>query len=242
MKLFGKKFLSTTKKFLLDILFPKFCLNCGKEGNYLCSDCISLIDIVERQYCPFCAPPKVVLNGKTCPSCRKTKKLNGLYFATSYNNYIIKKTIHQLKYYHIKELTKPLAFLIISHLINLNKNINFSSFALIPIPLHKKKLKKRGFNQSEELAKEISKILKIPVLSNVLIKTKKTLNQVDLKKREREENIKGAFFCQKPESVKNKKILLVDDVFTTGATMEEGARVLKNAGASQVWGIVVARG
>ena len=103
-------------------------------------------------------------------------------------------------------------------------------------------LKERGFNQSEEIAKELSKILEIPALNDVLIKTKQTFNQVDLKKEERERNIKGAFFCQKRELIANRKILLVDDVFTTGSTMEESARILKEAGAAQVWGITVARG
>jgi ComF family protein len=242
MKPPAQKFLSKAKEFILDILFPKFCLSCGEEGDYLCRDCFSLIDISERQYCPFCHPPKIVLDGKTCPSCRKVKKLNGLYSAAAYNNYIIKKFIHQFKYSYIKELAKPLADLIEIHFFNLNKLKSFSGFILIPVPLYKKRLKERGFNQSEKIAEELSKILEIPAFNDVLIKTKQTLNQVDLKKEERERNIKGTFSCQKRELIKNKNILLVDDVFTTGSTMEESARVLKEAGAGQVWGIAAARG
>ena len=272
-----KEVLSKTKEFVLDILFPKFCLICGREKDYLCQDCFSLIEINERQYCPFCSPPKIVLDGKTCPSCRRTKSLNGLYSATSYDNYIIKKLIYQFKYSHVKELAKPLSSLIINNLINLNKHLgpvekigngekrrkekrssvweiplkpasqlfnwkNFSEFILIPIPLYKKKLKERGFNQSEEIAKELSKIFKIPVFNNVLIKTRQTLSQAKLNKEEREKNIKGTFSCQQKEIINGKKILLVDDVFTTGSTMEEGAITLKSAGAKQVWGIVIARG
>lgn len=258
-----QKLFFKVKKFVIDILFPKFCLNCGKEGSYLCEDCFSLIDVSERQYCPFCSIPKIVLDGRTCPSCRRSKKLNGLYSAVPYNNSIIKKLIYQFKYSHIKELAKPLSSLITIHLANLNpvrdsenvdkskkENIsngaskvkNFSGFVLMPIPLHKKKLKERGFNQAEEIAKQLSKTLGAPVLSNILVKIKQTLNQVDLKKEEREKNIKGSFSCQKPDLIFGKKILLVDDVFTTGSTMEEGALTLKRAGAKQVWGIVVARG
>lgn len=248
------KTLPSVKKFVLDLLFPKFCLNCGKEGNYLCQDCFSLIDISERQYCPFCTLPKIVLDGKSCSSCRNPKQLSGLYCAASYDNFIVKKLINQFKYEpYIKELSKPLSFLIITHLINLDKVENFQDFTphfsgksggfiLVPIPLHKKKLKKRGFNQAEEIAKELSKNLKIPVFNDALIKTKQTPAQVELKKEEREENIKGVFLCQKPELVMGKKILLIDDIFTTGSTMEEGARVLKDAGAKEVWGVVVARG
>lgn len=231
------------REFILDLLFPKFCLNCNKEGSYLCQDCFSLIDILEKQYCPFCAQPRIVIDGETCNHCRRSKHLSGLYCAASYNNFIVKKLINQFKYEpYIKELAKPLTSLIIAHLIYLNKLSNFGDFLLIPVPLYKKKLKQRGFNQTEEIAKELSKNLKIPFFNNALIKTKQTPAQVKLKKEEREENIKGTFLCQKPEMIKNKKILLVDDVFTTGATMEEAALILKRAGAKEVWGIVVARG
>ena len=238
-----KNFLLSAKKIFLDILFPKFCLNCEREGNYLCQDCFYLIDILDRQYCPFCFPPKITLDGKTCESCKRTKKLKGLFCAASYENFIVKKTINRFKYRpYLKDLAPILASLIITYLIKLNKLSDFGDFSLVPIPLHKRKLKLRGYNQAEELAKEISTILKIPVLSNVLLKIKNTPAQVELKKEERRENIKNAFLCKDPAMIKNKKILLVDDVFTTGATMEECALVLRNSGAKEVWGMVVARG
>lgn len=241
--MFYKKTLSIAKEFILDIIFPKYCINCGKEGGYLCPDCFSLIDIFEQQYCPFCFPPKIVFEGKTCISCKKFKKLNGLYCAASYDSFIVKKLINQFKYGpHIKELSKPLASLIINHLMNLNKLSTFNNFSLIPVPLHKKKLRQRGFNQAQELAKELSETLKIPIINNVLIKIKQTPAQMELKKEEREKNIRGVFSCQKPDLIRDKKILLVDDVLTTGSTMEECTRALKGAGAKEVWGIVAARG
>jgi len=121
------KYLSSAKEFLVDLLFPKFCINCGREGSYLCQDCLSLIDILEIQYCPFCALPKIVIDGKTCNSCKNSKRLTGLYCATSYDNFIVKKTINQLKYEpYIKELSKSLASLIIAHLISLNKLMYWS--------------------------------------------------------------------------------------------------------------------
>jgi len=86
------------------------------------------------------------------------------------------------------------------------------------------------------------KLSSISILVNYTKKIKPTPAQVELKKEEREKNIKGAFFCQKPEIVKNRKILLVDDVFTTGATLEEAGRALRRAGASEVWGVVAAHG
>lgn len=210
---------STMWEFVLDILFPRFCVNCRREGSYLCEDCFSLIDIAEEQELPFC------------------------YCAASYENFIVKKLINQFKYEpFIKELAKPLASLIIAHLINLNKANSFKDYILIPIPLYKKKLKQRGFNQSAEIAKELSKNLMIPVFDDVLIKIKQTPAQVELKKEQRQENIKESFFCQKPEIIRGRKILLVDDIYTTGSTIEEGRRALRDAGAKEVWGVVAAHG
>jgi len=198
---------------------------------------------LDRQYCPFCFPPKITIDGKTCQSCKETKKLKGLFCAASYENFIVKKAISRFKYKpYLKDLAPVLVSLIIAHLAKINKLSDFGDFWLAPVPLHKRKLKLRGYNQAEELAKEISKVFKIPLLNNALIKTKNTPAQVELKKEERRENIKNAFLCKNPGAIKNKKILLVDDVFTTGATMEECARVLKNKGAKEVWGMVAARG
>ena len=236
------------KESILNLLFPSFCLNCQKEGDYFCQDCLSLINISNYQYCPFCYPPKIVLDGKTCYFCKKReKKLDGLFSAASYKNFIIKKLISQFKYqpYYIKNLSKVLASLIITHFQLLENPPPFfggGQAILIPIPLEKKKLKQRGFNQAEEVACQLSNFFKIPLVNNVLIKIKGTLPQVELSGEAREKNILGAFACQETKDIKGKKILLVDDVFTTGATMEESARVLKKVGAKEVWGVVVARG
>jgi ComF family protein len=141
----------------------------------------------------------------------------------------------------IKELKKELAFLIISHFLLLDKKPDFSNFVLVPVPLSKKKLKWRGFNQAEEIAKELANFLKIPLISDCLIKTKETKDQVELSEKERKENVKGAFYIKNKEKIAGKNVLLVDDVFTTGATMEEAAKVLKEAGSEKIVGVVVAK-
>jgi len=229
------------KSFILDILFPRYCLNCGCERSYLCQDCLATLDILESNFC-LCKKSSRLPQAGKCKRCQ-SEKLNGLYFALSYQNNLVQKLIQQFKYEpFIKELAKSLASLIITHFQLLNNKLDFSEFVLTPIPLDKKKLKQRGFNQAEEIGKELSNFLKIPLMSNVLLKIKETLPQIELSEEEREENIKGVFSVRNNELVSNKKILLVDDVYTTGSTMEEGAKTLKESGAKEVWGVVVARG
>lgn len=228
------------KEILLNIFFPKFCLGCNREGNYLCEDCKAMLDVSQYQYC-LCQKPKRVSGKGKCLKCQ-SKKLDGLYFTLSYQNSLIKELIQKFKYKpFVKELAKPLASLIITHFQLLDNKPNFSDFILIPIPLDEKRLRWRGFNQAEEIAKKLSKFLGIPLMLKCLIKIKETPPQVELSKKERKETVKGIFSSQKQEKIYRKKILLVDDIYTTGATMEEAAKVLKKAGAKQVWGVVVAR-
>lgn len=239
----SEKILMKSKDFLLDIFFPKFCANCQREGTYLCADCFSLIDLADRQYCPFCAIPKETINGKPCNSCKKSKFLDGLFSAADYKNSIVKKLIKDFKYEpYVKDLARTLSFIIISFLLNLENKPDFGGFSIVPIPLHIKKMKKRGFNQSEELAKELSKDLEIPFLNNILERIKNTTSQAELSKEERIINASNAFICRNPKTIKDKKILLIDDVFTTGSTMEECAKTLKQSGAKEVWGMTIARG
>lgn len=232
----GKNF----KEFFLNIFFPKLCLICQKEGNYLCSDCQALFEISQNRFC-LCLKPKILEKGGKCSGCQ-FKKLDGLYFALNYQNSFLKKLIQQFKYPpFIKELAKPLSSLIITHFQLLEKKPDFSNFILIPIPLNEKRLRWRGFNQAAKIAKELSKILEIPLILDCLMRVKNNFPQVELTGEIREENVKGIFSCQKIHKILGRKILLVDDVYTTGATMEEAAKVLKESEAKKVIGVVIAR-
>lgn len=246
------------KSFLLDLLFPKFCLGCQKEGVYLCEDCKATLDISEFNYC-LCEknPLRLMPESKSgkCQRCQD-KKLSGLYFALPYNlpacrqeKSLTKKLIYQFKYKpYLKDLAKTLASVLIEHFIKTGKNTDeiWENSVLIPVPLDKKKLKNRSYNQSEELAKELSKVLQIPIISDYLIKIKSTKPQMELSKQEREKNLLNAFAIKnlaRPDLAKfsGKKVFLVDDVYTTGSTMQECAKVLKENGVKQVWGIAIAR-
>jgi ComF family protein len=212
------------KEFILDLIFPKFCLGCKREGTFLCEDCFSILEI------------------STSHQKFRGKNLADLYFPVNYENFLVKKLIQNFKYPPlIKELKKELSLIIFSHLLLLDKKPDFSDFVLVPIPLSKKKLKWRGFNQAEEIAKELSNFLKIPLISDCLIKIKETKDQVELSEKERKESVKGVFFVKNEEKILGKNVLLVDDVFTTGATMEEAARVLREAGVKKIVGIVIAK-
>jgi competence protein ComFC len=217
--------LKKCKNLLLDIFFPKTCIFCEKEGAYLCADCFGLLDILSL-HSPF-----------------RTKYLDDLYFPLFYQNLILKKLIQEFKYPpFIKELSNPLSYIIIAHFKLIEKPLNFfKDFLMLPIPQSKKRLKWRGFNQAEELAKELALFFKTEILNDVIEKIKETESQVNLTEKERKENLKGAFFLKKPELIKNRKIILVDDVYTTGATMEEVAKILKENGAKEVIGIVIAK-
>lgn len=242
------------KNFLLELFFPTFCCGCQKEGIYLCEDCKTTLEISEFQYC-LCNknPIKINLELNKYGKCSKCfdKKLSGLYFALPYKERALtRKLIHQFKYQpYIKDLAKTFALLLAEHFFisglslqaESNKEDVWSNSILIPIPLDRKKIKNRGYNQAEELAKELSKILRIPVLSDILVKIKTTRSQIELSGKEREQNLKGAFVIKTPSEITGKKIFLIDDVYTTGATMEECTRILKWVGVKQVWGIVIAR-
>ena len=234
------------KNFLLDLFFPKFCLGCNREGDFLCENCRTILDINQHSYCLCDKPLRLPPNSKIgkCEKCQN-KKISGLFCALSYQeNQLTKKLIYQFKYQpYLKNLAEILASLIAEHLILINKNSNeiWENSVLIPVPIHKKRFNERGYNQSVELAKELAKILKTPVVLNCLIKIKSTKPQMELKKEERQKNLEKAFIIKNTDQIRDKKIFLVDDVYTTGSTMQECAKILKQAGAKQVWGICIAR-
>jgi len=217
--------LNKVKNFLLNLFYPKYCFLCQREGTYLCQDCLSTLEIsgFHQKF--------------------STENISDLYFATSYQKPLIKNLIQSFKYKpFVKELTDNLSSLIIEHFQLLEKPPDFADFILIPVPMEKKKLKWRGFNQAEEIGKELSKFFRISLLNNVLAKIKETPAQVDLSEEERKENIRNAFSIKNGGQILGRKILLVDDIYTTGSTLTECAKVLKEAGAKEIIGIVIARG
>lgn len=207
----------------LDLFFPVFCFGCGKEKHYICENCRRKI-----------IPQEKFL---------KTKYCSEIYSASRYNNPVIKNVVRNFKYKGVKGASRDLALIIFQN-INYFSIKNKKSHILIPVPISRKKLNQRGYNQSLILAKEISKIAEIPLVENILIKKFHTLSQVEAKtKKERRLNLKGSFaVVNAAPGLKNNTIILVDDIITTGETMNEAAKTLKKAGFTDIIGITIARG
>ncbi|MDD3887998.1 MAG: phosphoribosyltransferase family protein [Patescibacteria group bacterium] len=233
--------LKQIQNFCLDTLFPIECISCSEEGKFLCDHCFEDLELNRKQDCPKCH--KETKLGNFCKECKNTSRLNGVIVSASYENDLLQKTIHTLKYKYIEELAKPLGNILISGLrMTLFKDKIDNDYIILPIPLHKKKFRERGFNQAELLGLEVAKYFKLACLNNVIIRIKNTKSQMSLNPIYRRKNIKGAFVCNKPEFIKDKKIILVDDVCTTSSTLEECAKAIYDYGPREIWGLVLARG
>lgn len=221
--------------FILDLLFPKRCVTCRKFGEYLCPNCFSKIEFVQNPVCPYCE--RQAVGGKTHPGCAKRLGLDGLVVVCRYRG-PVRNAIIKIKYKWIYDIEKILATIISQ---NLWKFDFPADSILVPIPLHAKRKRWRGFNQAELLGKDLARRFKHPYL-DLLLRNRYTRPQVELKKDDRKKNVEGAFSLKKQSGIYGKKFILVDDVYTSGATMSECAKVLKKAGASSVWALAVALG
>jgi ComF family protein len=234
--------------FILDILFPITCLSCGKTGEWICEKCLVKIPLKIDQVCPFCER-KITPGGRICFECHKHSPLDGLLVSTSYKNEIVSASVHNYKYRFVEDLHVPLGKILIRAFLNSDLSI---PDLIIPIPLHSRRLRYRGFNQAKLLADYLSANLtpglSIPVANNLIIRSRYTSPQMKIKDyQKRKKNLEGAFEVAKNcvrnlyQTLENKRVLLVDDIATTGATLFECAKVLKNAGAKEVLALVIAR-
>ena len=229
-------------KFVLDTLFPVTCILCKKEDEWICENCFSHIFTQNEHVCGICE--KVTTpDGRTCQKCKKKSALSALVVATSYANSSIAKAVHFYKYRFIPDLHIQLGNLIVK---SLQKTDLPLADIIIPVPLHPRRLRWRGFNQSELLAKYSSANLLpntcIDLDGKTLIRKKYTPPQMKISNyQHRKQNMQGAFHVINSEKIKNKTILLIDDIVTTGSTIFECAHVLKNSGAKEVYAAVIAR-
>ena len=217
------RFLNT----ILDIIFPASCLSCGTNGKDLCLECISEIPLAERETAKWIFP---------------------LY---DYRYPPIKKALWFFKYNGKKKLAEIFAEniydKILEELSELSVMENFREIVLIPIPLSSKRYRERGYNQAELLCKELEKIntarkcANMELKNDILIKIKDAEHQARIHNRsERLKNIVGSFSVKNSESIKNRNIILIDDIVTTGATLNEAKKILKQNGARKIIAFTVA--
>jgi len=228
---------------ILDLIFPKHCVSCKKFGEYICADCFAAISFNPYEICLVCNRGSI--DGLTHSFCKTRYSIDGAFTSISYKG-IVKKLVYQFKYKpFVSNLCNILVDLMYEGLIQKEVFIaclqESNQTCLVPVPLYKSKLKRRGYNQAQLLALGLSKKLNIPT-TDLLIRVKNTPSQVGLEKKKRVENISGAFSVAPGILISQYlNIFVVDDVLTTGSTLLEAANVLKRNGVKKVWGIALAR-
>jgi competence protein ComFC len=234
-------FLTKVTEHALDMLFPPICLLCSaalageEKTRALCENCFSRIPISSALTCPVCRA-RLAANTKTCHKDASYR----LAAAASYDHEPVKSLIWQLKYERRTAAARPLADCLVRHLSSLP--VNLTGYELISMPLHPSRERERGFNQAELIAREISRSRGFPLVRGAFARIRNTPSQAESRGREeRAQNVAGCFAARKPERIAENRILLIDDVFTSGATINEAVRALRAAGAYRVVAAVVAK-
>jgi ComF family protein len=232
----------------------------------LCQNCFKEINLKLKQYCLHCKRQNDF--GQFCPECQINYSLNGVWIAAFYEDKLINQAIKSLKYYFISGLARDLGKLLILFINNLINQarilkpslkegmdwrmfnqakhlplviLNFKENLVIPVPLAKRRLRWRGFNQTEILGKIFAENYNLELNSRGLIRIKHKKPQAKLDEANRLKNVKDCFVWRGGDLGK-RNVILIDDVVTTGATLNECAKVLKASGAGEVWALVVAKG
>ncbi|MBN1366819.1 MAG: ComF family protein [Dehalococcoidales bacterium] len=227
--------LAKIKGVALDFIFPRYCVGCGREGEFLCFTCLRTANRVMPPISPKCGRPQP--SGVLCSDCINwSSGIDGIRSPFRFEG-VIREAIHQLKYRNLRALSPTLAEFLYEHLIN----YPLPADVIVPVPLHPKRLRERGYNQSLLLARELGKLTGLPLVENSLIRQRHTVPQARTASvSQRQQNISGAFICRNQE-LTDYKILLIDDVSTSGNTLDTCAKAMKAAGAISVWGLTVAR-
>lgn len=209
------RILKRLKNWLLDIVFPRYCLGCRAEGFYVCHDCFKKIPVNISVACFVCGRRSP--DGRVCAPCRQKihPPLAGLLVASDWQNELLKKIIYAYKYNFIRELSSPLSQIMINFLMTNNfNNLSPKEIILVPVPLHKKRFVWRGFNQAEDLAQKISDYFSLPQNNELLWRFHHTLPQAEMTKQlEREKNIQSAFSLAKNFPIDDQDFLKIKLLF-----------------------------
>lgn len=226
--------LNKLKRVALDLLFPRWCIGCGREGDYICDSCHQTLSVILPPICPRCGRPQP--QGTLCPECTgRQAEIDGIRSPFLFDG-VIRRAIHELKYQNLRALAPPLAGLMHDYI----RENPLPGEVLVPVPLHRRRYRERGYNQSTLLARELGRLSGLPVEENFLVRQSYALPQArSASVGERHDNVANAFACRNGR-LRGKQVVLIDDVSTSGATLDACARVLKSSGAAAVWGLVLA--
>ena len=229
---------------VLDVFYPPFCVICrgpAPSGEHLCPGCLAKAPAIEAPFCQVCSTPfDGQIDGPfTCADCRKRSLAFTCAVSARRSRDIVRELIHQFKYQSKLPLARPLGRLLAATLDDPRLQTPPCD-RLVPVPLHPVRRRERGFNQALLLARELSRHGGIPV-EECLRRIRPTPSQTGFDRATRMENLRGAFQMRQHCDVRNLHLLLIDDVLTTGSTVDECARVLLAAGAASVRVATVAR-
>ena len=238
----AQKILNHTQKKLqqlLDLIFPPQCGGCRRSGSVLCTSCTTQFIPIHPPYCPHCNSPYAP--DRNCQRCSYHKPcLTGLRAPYAFKE-PLRNCIHSLKFRGNTRLASPLGLL----LAKAYRASNIQADIIIPVPLHSERQRERGYNQAHLLAKVCAQAVGVPLNTSILHRRRATQKQTQLAPHQRYSNVAEAFCCSSPIATKGlverKVVVIIDDVSTTGATLEACAAPLFAAGASEVWGLVLAQ-
>ncbi len=249
----------------LDSVFPIECFGCGQAGEWLCDSCFKKLIFRTENHCLECRQAN--RSGGFCDKCQQAYSLSGVWIAGHYEDQLLSHLIEKYKYSFIKDLSLILGKFLSVYLLNLLNQqrldrtvseeglkkhelltqlnspqtiLSFHDNLLVPVPLSERKFRWRGFNQAELLAREIAKNFSLDLSTDQLVRLMHRPAQAKLKAKERRVNLLGCFDWH-GRQLDGRNVILIDDVVTTGATLNECAKALKTAGAGEVWGLALAR-
>jgi ComF family protein len=239
------------------VLFPSDCRICGMPLSEIsrlpvCQDCLDAMPAIAGGVCAVCGErlfsPYAFSNGQEEARCGLCRRIEPPFVrAAAYGSYEsgLRELIHLLKYGGVRPAANVLGRMLAEAIATVEPEFGADSVAVIPVPLHRTKLRQRGFNQAELIASSAMKLgspgSRLRLCTGVLERKRDTASQIGLTGHQRRENLRGAFGVAQPELVKGREVLVVDDVYTTGATVSECSKVLRRAGATKVWVATVAR-
>lgn len=219
---------------LLDLLYPPRCAGCGRGGAWYCARCRAQTPPVPAPSCRRCGQP---LSGSDCWSCASAPPVAHMVRAATLFEGPIRQAIHRLKYSNLTAVAPVLGGL----LVDAYRDSVWSADVIVPVPLHPARQRLRGYNQAERLARPLAKTLGISLAPQALRRVRATADQIGLDPGGRRANVGGAFAVAQAASVTGRSVLLIDDVATTGCTLDACAAALLDSGAAGVNALVLAR-